>query len=144
MKTYTVEVTWRVSEYAHLIVKAETPEAAMAKALECSESGLPSKSNRAEDQDGDIRLLKDPEYDYESNLGRDRITGLWEGEEAYPNNAVTLALPPTPEEDLEAAIEALLKGVDGHLTGGTAPLSVTGLARRFARRSSSGRRRADA
>ena len=28
MRTYTVEVTWRVSEYAHLIVKAETmPEA---------------------------------------------------------------------------------------------------------------------
>ena len=66
MRTYTVEVTWRVSEYAHLIVKAETPEAATAKALECSESGLPSKSNRAEDQDGDIQILKDPEYDYEA------------------------------------------------------------------------------
>ena len=76
MRTYTVEVTWRVSEYAHLIVKAETPEAAMAKALECSKSGLPSKSNRAEDQDGDIQILKDPEYDYESNLGRDRVTGI--------------------------------------------------------------------
>ena len=48
----------------------------MAKALECSEFGLPSKSNRAEDQDGDIQILKDPEYDYESNLGRDRITGI--------------------------------------------------------------------
>ena len=80
MRTYTVEVTWRVSEYAHLIVKAETPEAAMAKALECSESGLPSKSNRAEDQDSDIQILKDPEYDYESNLGRDRVTGIWEYE----------------------------------------------------------------
>ena len=76
MRTHTVEVTWRVSEYAHLIVKAETPEAAMAKALECSQSGLPSKSNRAEDQDGDIQILKDPEYDYESNLGRDRVTGI--------------------------------------------------------------------
>ena len=32
MRTYTVEVTWRISEYAHLIVNAETPEAAMAKA----------------------------------------------------------------------------------------------------------------
>ena len=29
----------------------------MAKALECSESGLPSKSNRAEDQEGDIQIL---------------------------------------------------------------------------------------
>src|SRR5208337_1986538 len=29
-----------------------------------------------------------------------------EGEEAYPNNAVTLPLPTTPEEELEAAIEA--------------------------------------
>ena len=125
MRTYTVEVTWRVSEYAHLIVKAETPEAAMAKALECSESGLPSKSNRAEDQDGDIQILKDPEYDYESNLGRDRVTGIWEGEEAYPNNAVTLPLPTTPEEELEAAIEALLRGVDACLRGGTALLSVT-------------------
>jgi hypothetical protein len=62
MRTYTVEETWGVSEYAHLIVKAETQEVAMAKALECSESGLPSKSNRAEDQDGDIPILKDPEY----------------------------------------------------------------------------------
>jgi hypothetical protein len=97
----------------------------MAKALECSESGLPSKSNRAEDQDGDIQILKDPEYDYESNLGRDRVTGIWEGEEAYPNNAVTLPLPTTPEEELEAAIEALLRGVDASLRGGTALLSVT-------------------
>lgn len=125
MRTYTVEVTWRVSEYAHLIVKAETPEAAMAKALECSESGLPNKSNRAEDQDGDIQILKDPEYDYESNLGRDRVTGIWEGEEAYPNNAATLPLPPTPEDELEAAIEALLRRVDACLRGGTALLSVT-------------------
>jgi len=125
MRTYTVEVTWRVSEYAHLIVKAETPEAAMAKALECSESGLPSKFNRAEDQEGDIQILKDPEYDYESNLGRDRVTGIWDGEEAYPKNAVTLPLPPTPEEDLEAAIETLLREVDPCLRGGTAPLSVT-------------------
>jgi hypothetical protein len=83
MRNYTVEVTWRISEYAHLIVNADTPEAAMAKALECSQSGLPSKSNRAEDQDGDIQVLKDPEYDYESNLGRDRVTGIWEGEVAY-------------------------------------------------------------
>jgi hypothetical protein len=81
----------------------------MAKALECSESGLSSKSNRAENQDGDIQILKDPEYDYESNLGRDRVTGIWEGEEAYPNNDVTLPLPTTPEEELEAAIEALLR-----------------------------------
>jgi hypothetical protein len=127
MRTYTVEVTWRISEYAHLIVKAETPEAAMAKALECSESGLPSKSNRAEDQDGDIQVLKDPEYDYESDLGRDRITGIWEGEEAYPANAVTIPLPTTPEVELEAAIEALLRGVDACacLRGGATPLSVT-------------------
>src|SRR5271165_5410356 len=90
-----------------------------------SESGLPSKSDRAEDQDGDIQILKDPEYDYESNLGRDRVTGIWEGEEAYPNNAVTLPLPTTPEEELEAAIEALLRGVDACLRGGTALLSVT-------------------
>ena len=96
----------------------------MAKALECSESGLPSRSNRAEDQDGDIRILKDPEYDYESNLGRDRVTGIWDGEEAYPNNAVTLPLPPTPEEELEAAIEALLRGVDACLRVGTASLAV--------------------
>src|SRR5271165_6467866 len=125
MRPYTVEVTWRVSEYAHLIVKAETPEAAMAKALECSGSGLPSRFNRAEDQDGDIQILKDPECDYESNLGRDRVIGIWEGEEAHPKNAVTLPLPPTPEEELEAAIEALLRGVDGRLGVGTAPLSVT-------------------
>jgi hypothetical protein len=97
----------------------------MAKALECSEAGLPSKSNRAEDQDGDIQILKDPEYDYESNLGRDRVSGIWEGEEAYPNNAVTLPLPRTPEEELEAAIEALLRGVDACLRGGTALLGVT-------------------
>jgi hypothetical protein len=108
MRTYTVEVTWRISEYAHLIVKAETPEAAMAKAPECSESGLPSKFNRVKDQDGDIQILKDPEYDYDSNLGRDRVTGIWDGEEAHPKNAVTLPLAPTPEEGLEAAIEALL------------------------------------
>ncbi len=43
MRTYTVEVTWRVSEYAHLIVKAETPEAAMAKALECSQVRPPKQ-----------------------------------------------------------------------------------------------------
>src|SRR5208337_3676218 len=48
-----------------------------------------------------------------------------EGEEAYPNNAVTLPLPTTPEEELEAAIEALLRGVDACLRGGTALLSVT-------------------
>ncbi len=125
MRTYTVEVTWRVSEYAHLIVKAETPEAAMAKALECSESGLPSKSNRAEDQDSDIQILKDPEYDYESNLGRDRVTGIWDGEEAYPKNIITFQLPPTPEDEMEAAIEALLSGVDACLRGGTASLSLT-------------------
>ena len=78
-------------------------------------SGLPNKSNRAEDQDGEIQILKDPEYDYESNLGRDRVTGIWEGQEAYPNNAVTLPLPTTPEEELEASIEALLRGVDACL-----------------------------
>ena len=48
-----------------------------------------------------------------------------ESEEAYPNNAVTLPLPTTPEEELEAAIEALLRGVDACLRGGTALLSVT-------------------
>jgi len=125
MRTYTVEVTWRVSEYAHLIVKAETPEAAMAKALECSASGLPGKSVQAGEQDGDIQILKDPEYDYDGSLGCDRVTGIWEGDEAYPNNAVTLPLPPTPEEELEAAIEALLRGVDACLRGGTASLAVT-------------------
>ena len=125
MRTFTVEVTWRISEYAHLIVKAATPEAAMAKALECSQSGLPPKSKRAEDQDDDIKVLKDPEYDYECNLGRDRIIGIWEGEVAYPANAVTIPLPTTPEEELEAAIEALLRGSDACLGGGTALLSVT-------------------
>jgi len=36
-----------------------------------------------------------------------------------------LPLPTTPEEELEAAIEALLRGVDACLRGGTALLSVT-------------------
>ena len=76
MRTYTVEVTWRVSEYAHLIVKAETPEAAMAKALECCASGLPTWSAGDDEQDNDIQILAGPEYDYESNLGRDRVTGI--------------------------------------------------------------------
>jgi hypothetical protein len=127
MRTYTVEVTWRVSEYAHLIVKAETPEAAMAKALECSASGLPGKSVQAGEQDGDIQILKDPEYDYDGSLGCDRITGIWEGDEAYPNSAASLPVPPTPEDELEAAIEALLGGV-ACLGDGTAPHSVTGPA----------------
>jgi len=125
MRTFTVEVTWRVSEYAHLIVKAETPEAAMAKALECSASGLPSRSDRDDGQDHDVQILKDPEYDYGTNLGRDRVTGLWEGAEAYPKNAATLPLPPTPEDELEAAITALLEGVDACRKVGTAALSVT-------------------
>jgi hypothetical protein len=125
MKTYTVEVTWRVSEYAHLIVKAETREAAMAKALECSASGLPSRSERDDGQDGDIQILKDPEYDYDGSLGCDRITGIWEGDEAYPNNAVSLRVPPTPEDELEAAIERLLEAVDACPKVGTAALAVT-------------------
>ena len=125
MRTFTVEVTWRVSEYAHLIVKAETPEAAMAKALECSASGLPSRSERDDGQDGDIQILKDPEYDYDGSLGCDRITGIWEGDEAYPNNAVSLPVPPTPEDELEAAIERLLEAVDACLKVGTAALAVT-------------------
>ena len=144
MRTYTVEVTWRISEYAHLIVNAETPMAAMAKALECCESGLPSKSNRAEDQDGDIKVLKDPEYDYESNLGRDRITGIWEGEVAYPANAVTIPLPTTPEEELEAAIEALLRELRCASEEEQRRCRSQGPQSRFARLSPNGRRRADA
>jgi hypothetical protein len=97
MRTYTVEVTWRVSEYAHLIVKAETPEAAMAKALECSESGLPVKSNRAEDRTATSRSSRIRNTTTRA-IGRNRVTGIWQGEEAYPNNAVTLPLPPTPRK----------------------------------------------
>jgi hypothetical protein len=144
MRTYTVEVTCRIPEYAHLIVKAETPEAAMAKALECSESGLPSKSSRAEDQDGDIQILKDPEYDYESNLGRDRVTGIWEGQEAYPNNAPTLPLPPTPEEGWKRRSRRCL-GESTRASESEQRLSRSqGQQRRFVRLSPIGKRRADA
>ena len=96
MKPYTVEVTWRVPEYTHLTVQADTPEQAIERALE----------EVANDPDAHPRTM-----DYEG-CGPDVITGLWEGDEAYPDPpGCTLPLPQTAERNLEAAIEAAVAGV---------------------------------
>ncbi len=76
MRTYTVEVTWRVLRIRSPDRQGRDAGGCDGEGSRMPESGLPSKSNRAEDQDGDIQILKDPEYDYESNLGRDRVTGI--------------------------------------------------------------------
>jgi hypothetical protein len=96
MQSYTVEVTWRVPEYTHLTVQADSAEQAIELAL----------AKVADNPDDHKRKL-----DYES-CGADVVTGLWEGDEAYPEPpGSTLPLPPTPERDLETAIEAAVAHV---------------------------------
>ena len=96
MKPYTVEVTWRVPEYTHLTVQADSPAQAIELAL----------AQVADNPDAHERTL-----DYEC-CGADVVTGLWEGDEAYPDPpGSTLPLPPTPERDLETAIEAAVAHV---------------------------------
>jgi hypothetical protein len=68
-KTYTVEVTWRVPEFVHLTVEANSPDEARAKAL----------AEVAEHPDRFER-----KFDYET-CGPDEVTGIWEGDEAYPD-----------------------------------------------------------
>ena len=91
MKEYSAEVTWLVPEYVTLTVKAETPNEAIDKAL--------------------AEVARDPDryprkFDYDT-CGPDVVTGLWEGPEAYPDDpAREVALPLTPTQTLEAAIEA--------------------------------------
>ena len=81
MKPYTVEVTWRVPEYTHLTVQADSPGQAIQRALK----------KVADNPDAHERTL-----DYDS-CGADVVTGLWEGNEAYPEPpGSTLPLPPTP------------------------------------------------
>jgi len=112
MKPYTVEVTWRVPEYTHLTVQADSPTQAIELAL----------ARVADNPDAHERTL-----DYES-CGPD-VTGLWEGNEAYPDPpGSTLSLPPTPERDLETAIEAAVAHVR---KGWSAPLELRNLLTAF-------------
>ena len=61
-----------------------------------------------------------------NSCGADVVTGLWEGDEAYPDPpGSTLPLPPTPERDLETAIEAAV----GH--GCPAPVELRNLLAAF-------------
>ena len=109
MKPYTVEVTWRVPEYTHLTVQADSPAQAIERAL----------TEVADNPDAHERTL-----DYES-CGPDVVTGLWEGDEAYPDPpGCTLPLPQTPERDLETAIEAAVAQVR---EGWSAPLELRNL-----------------
>ena len=92
MKPYTVEVTWRVPEYTHLTVQANSPAQAIELAL-AEVANNPDTHERTLDHDC---------------CGPDVITGLWEGGEPYPDPpGSTLPLPQTPERHLETAIEAL-------------------------------------
>ena len=93
MTTYTVEVTWNVPEYIHVTVEAERPERAMELAL----------AEAADNPDGYRRTL---DYD---NSGQNDVTGLWEGDEAYPDaDEDSLPLPPTPRMALDHAIQAVV------------------------------------
>jgi hypothetical protein len=81
-------------------------------------------------------VVSDPDahertLDYES-CGADVVTGLWEGDEAYPDPpGSTLPLPPTPERDLETAIEAAVGHV-GHVGHGCpAPVELHNLLAAF-------------
>lgn len=98
MKPYTVEVTWRVPEYIHLTVEADTPARAIERA----------RAEAANNPDAYQRTL-----DYE-NCGPDVITGLWEGDEPYPDPpGSTLPLPQTHESNLKTAIEEAVAHVRG-------------------------------
>jgi hypothetical protein len=113
MKPNTVEVTWRVPEYTHLTVQADTPEQAIERALE----------KVASNPDACERTL-----DYDS-CGADVVTGLWEGDEAYPDPpGSTLPLPPTPERHLETAIEAAITHIR---QGFSAPVELHNLLAAF-------------
>jgi hypothetical protein len=113
MQSYTVEVTWRVPEYTHLTVQADSPEQAVTLALE----------KVADNPDAHERTL-----DYDC-CGADVGTGLWEGDEAYPEPpGSTLPLPPTPERDLETAIEAAVAHVR---QGCSAPVELHNLLAAF-------------
>jgi hypothetical protein len=113
MKPYTVEVTWRVPEYTHLTVLADSPAQAIELAL----------ATVANNPDAHERTL-----DYESS-GADVITGLWEGEEPYPDPpGSTLPLPQTPDQDLESAIEAAVAHVR---KGSSAPVELHNLLTAF-------------
>lgn len=113
MKTFSVEVTWRVPEYVHLTVEAETPEDAIEKAL----SEVARDPNRYE---------RNLDYD---TCGPDVVTGLWEGDEAYSTDpAKELPLPRTPTQELESAIEAVI----GHCRAGwSAPPEIHALLEAF-------------
>ena len=113
MQSCTVEVTWRVPEYTHLTVQADTPTQAIELAL----------AELANDPDAHPR-----KFDYEGS-GPDVITGLWEGDEAYPEPpGSTLPLPPTRERDLETAIEAAVAHVR---QGCSAPVELHNLLAAF-------------
>ena len=113
MKPYTVEVTWRVPEYTHLTVLADSPAQAIELAL----------ATVANNPDAHERTL-----DYESS-GTDVITGLWEREEPYPDPpGSTLPLPQTPDQDLESAIEAAVAHVR---KGSSAPVELHNLLTAF-------------
>ena len=122
MQSYTVEVTWRVPEYTHLTVQAERPN---------------KRSNLRWKRWQTIPTLMSAQLDYEGS-GPDVVTGLWEGDEAYPEPpGSTLPLPPTPERDLETAIEAAVAHVR---QGCSAPVELHNLLAAF----DTWRRRADA
>ncbi len=113
MKPYTVEVTWRVPEYTHLTVQADTPAEAIERAL----------AEVANNPDAYQRT-----FDYE-NCGPDVVTGLWEGDEPYPDPpGSTLPLPQTHERNLETAIEAAVAHVR---EGGSAPVELRNLLAAF-------------
>jgi hypothetical protein len=113
MKPYTVEVTWRVPEYTHLTVQADSPAQAIELAL----------AEVANNPDAHERT-----FDYDC-CGADVITGLWEGDEPYPDPpGSTLPLPQTPERHLETAIEAAVAHVR---KGSSAPRELRNLLAAF-------------
>jgi hypothetical protein len=113
MKTFSAEVTWRVPEHIHLTIEAETREEAIEKAL-------------AEVACNPDRYARTLDYD---NCGSDAVTGLWEGDEAYPSDpAKDIPLPRSPVRALEEAIEA---AVQPARDGWSAPPEIHALLKAF-------------